>query len=98
MRCFRGVAASLHADGYAGFADRYEPDPKTGVPRLTEVACWAHARRKIYDVLAETGSPAAREALGRLARLFAVEAASAGAVRPTAETPDAAVRRRSWPS
>jgi len=37
-------------------------------------ASWAHARRKIHDVHVETGSPAAREALQRIARLFAVEA------------------------
>ena len=69
-----GCRGFLHADGYAGFADLYKPDPKTGVPSLTEVACWAHARRKIYDVFVETGSPAAREALERIGRLFAVEA------------------------
>ena len=69
-----GCRGFLHADGYAGFADLYKPEPETGVPRLTEVACWAHARRKIYDVFVETGSPAAREALETIARLFAVEA------------------------
>ncbi len=69
-----GCRGFLHADGYAGFADLYKPEPEPGVPRLTEVACWAHARRKIYDVHVETGSPAAREALDRIARLFAVEA------------------------
>jgi transposase len=69
-----GCRGFLHADGYAGFTDLYAPDAKTGVARLTEVACWAHARRKIYDVHVETGSPAAREALERIARLFAVEA------------------------
>jgi len=69
-----GCRGFLHADGYAGFADLYKPEPETGVPRLTEVACWAHARRKIYDVYVETGSPAAREALERIARLFGIEA------------------------
>jgi len=65
----------LHADGYAGFASLYEADPKTGAPApLTEVACWAHARRKIYDVHVETKSPAAAEALERIARLFAIDA------------------------
>ena len=81
----------LHADGYAGFADLYQPEPTIGVPRLTEVACWAHARRKIYDVHAETGSPAAREALERIARLFAVEADIRG--RGPAERRDARCRR-----
>ena len=40
----------LHADGYAGFNGLYEVDPKCGEPRLVEVACWSHARRKVYDV------------------------------------------------
>jgi transposase len=65
----------LHADGYAGFASLYEADPRTGAPApLMEVACWAHARRKIYDVHVETKSPAAAEALERIARLFAIDA------------------------
>ncbi len=69
-----GCRGSLHADGYAGFANLYKPEPETGVRRLTEVACWAHRRSKIYDVFVETGSPAACEALERIAQLFAVEA------------------------
>ena len=89
-----GCCGFLHADGYAGFADLYEPEPTTGVPCLTEVACWAHARRKIYDVHAETGSPAARETLERIARLFAVEANIRG--RGPADRRDAR-RRRSAP-
>ena len=45
----------LHADGYAGFGALYEADPKSGAPApLKEVACWAHVRRKIYDVHVET--------------------------------------------
>ena len=89
-----GCRGFLHADGYAGFADLYEPEPETGIPRLTEVACWAHARRKIYDVHAETGSAAAREALERIARLFAVEADIRG--RSPADRSEAR-RRRSAP-
>ena len=61
----------LHADGYAGFERLFVPDPATGEARLTEVACWAHARRKLYD--AKEGSPATQEALRRIAELFAVE-------------------------
>jgi hypothetical protein len=68
----------LHADGYAGFNTLYAPDQKTGEPRLIEVACWAHARRKLHDVHAATASPAAKEALDRIAELFAVEAGIKG--------------------
>jgi hypothetical protein len=71
----QGCRGHLHADAYAGFAGLYEADPKTGAPApLIEVACWAHARRKIYDVHLETKSPAAAQALEMIARLFAIEA------------------------
>ena len=64
----------LHADGDAGFNELYAPDPMTHQPRLHEVACWAHARRKIYEVELATGSAIAKGALQRIAALFAIEA------------------------
>lgn len=60
---FRG---DLHADGYAGFDRLYGE-------RIAEVACWAHVRRKFYDVHVATGSATAREALDHIAGLYAVE-------------------------
>jgi transposase len=63
----------LHADGYGGFQSLYVCEPKTGLPRLTEVACWSHARRKIYEVYEATASPLAKEALERIAELFEIE-------------------------
>ena len=68
----------LHADAYAEFNTLYAPEPRTGRPRLAEVACWAHARRKIFEVHEHTASPAAKEALERMAELFAIEAEIAG--------------------
>ena len=80
----KGCRGHLHADAYAGFAGLYEADPLTGAPApLTEVACWAHARRKIYDIHVETKSPAAAQALEMIARLFAIEAGIKG--KPPAE-------------
>ena len=61
---FTGV---LHADGYAGFNGLFE----TG--RIIEAACWAHVRRKFFDVHAATASPIAKEALDRIGQLYAVE-------------------------
>jgi transposase len=61
----------LHADGYAGFDRLYQPAERAS---LTEIGCWAHARRKLYDVHATTNSPLAREALERIGQLFAIEA------------------------
>ncbi len=72
----------LHADGYAGFNSLFALDPKTGAARLTEVACWAHARRKLYDVHEATASPLAKQALERIAELFAIEARINGRAPP----------------
>ena len=63
----------LHADGYAGFDRLYLPTTPDGEPALIEVACWSHARRKVYDVHHATASPIALEALERIAALFAIE-------------------------
>ena len=63
----------LHADAYSGFDRLYAPDPITGQTHLIEVACWAHARREIFEAHARTKSPLAREALERIGALFAIE-------------------------
>ena len=65
LKTFKGV---LHADGYAGFNAIFE----TGT--VTEAACWAHVRRKFFDAHAATSSPIAKEALERIADLYAIEA------------------------
>ena len=36
-------------------------------------ACWAHVRRKFFDVHAATGSPIAKQALDRIGQLYGVE-------------------------
>lgn len=66
LRNFRGF---LQADAYAGFNGLYE---RSAEP-LTEVACWAHARRKFYDIHAATGSPLAMAALERIGALYGIE-------------------------
>lgn len=68
----------LHADAYGGFKHLYEAHPITGEAPLIEVACWAHARRKIYEVHAASASPAARMLLDKIAALFAIEAGIKG--------------------
>lgn len=75
----KGCRGFLHADAYGGFNHLYEIDPKTGdAAKLAEVACWAHARRKIFEVHAATGSAAAKELLERIGALFAIEEAICG--------------------
>ncbi|MDA8230960.1 MAG: IS66 family transposase [Magnetospirillum sp.] len=74
LATFRG---HLHADGYAGFGDLYlAKDGKP--PPVTEVACWAHVRRKLYDIHVADKAPIAEDALRRIGALFDVERAAAG--------------------
>jgi transposase len=72
-----GFRGHLHADGYAGFGRLYEAQSGQPPP-VTEVACWAHVRRKIYDVHVATGSTIAAAALERIGALFAVEREAGG--------------------
>jgi len=67
----------LQADAYSGFAALYEPR-KAGpglpmMPAITEVACWAHCRRSIFDVWQSTKSTVAKAALDRIAQFYAIE-------------------------
>ncbi|MBK6279871.1 MAG: transposase [Gammaproteobacteria bacterium] len=54
LKTFRGT---LHADGYAGFGQLFVNQ------EITESACWAHARRKLYEVHQAQASPLAATAL-----------------------------------
>jgi Transposase IS66 family len=45
----------------------------TAPGEIVLAACWAHARRKFYDLHEATGSPIAAEALRRIAELYAIE-------------------------
>jgi transposase len=64
LRAFTGI---LQADAYSGFAPLYAGG------RIQEAACWAHARRKYYDVYATDRSAIAAEAITRIGRLYAIE-------------------------
>ena len=66
LKPFAGV---LQADGYAGFNGLYQRSHNP----LTEAACWAHVRRKFFDLHAANGSPVAKEALKRIGALYAIE-------------------------
>src|SRR4051812_27331721 len=85
---FRGI---LQVDGYGGFKSLLESRPP-GEIRLA--FCWAHCRRRFYELHQATGSPLAEEALRRIGELYAIEAEVRG--RP-AEERRAARRERSRP-
>ncbi|MGY3233201.1 hypothetical protein ACVMAJ_000091 [Bradyrhizobium sp. USDA 4448] len=57
--------------GYAGFGRLYETNRKGGP--IIEAACWAHGRRKFFDLARLTKAPIAAEAVKRIDVLFAIE-------------------------
>ncbi len=80
-RHLAGYCGILQADAYAGFNTLYAPDRKPGP--ITEAGCWAHARRKLFE-LADIASkardrkltaisPIAFEAVRRMDAIFALE-------------------------
>ncbi len=65
LKHFEGV---LQADGYAGFTSLYANG------RVLEAGCWAHVRRKFFDLHKAQNSPLAAQALQRIGLLYAIEA------------------------
>ncbi len=61
---FRGT---LQADAFAGFNQIYESGD------VQEAACWAHVRRKFYDLKKAHNSPIAAEAVERIGELYGIE-------------------------
>ncbi|MCC2597848.1 IS66 family transposase [Pusillimonas sp. MFBS29] len=65
LKHFQGV---VQADGYAGFNALYDSG------RVQEAACWAHVRRKFYDIAEQQSSPEALQAISRIGELYGIEA------------------------
>lgn len=60
----------LLVDDYGGYKALFS---RTESP-CAELACWAHARRKFFDLHQANNSPMALEALQRIGNLYAIEA------------------------
>ena len=91
LQSFTGI---LQADGYAGFDRLYQARDGDGKPLIVEAACWAHARRKFFDIhtlkpsqiqgdtqgdtQGEKQTSVAAEVLRRIGELYAVEQAIRG--------------------
>jgi transposase len=75
-----GYTGLMQADAYAGFNRLYEADRKAGP--IIEAACWAHARRKFFDLARINKAPIASEAVARIDVLFAIEREINGVASP----------------
>jgi len=67
-----GLKGILQADAYSGFNELF----KDGTVR--EAACWAHSRRKLYDIHVRTPSETTEKALTYIGELYAIEASIRG--------------------
>jgi transposase len=65
----KGFSGTLQVDGYAGY-NRLLKRPAQDV---TLAYCWAHARRKLYDVAQSSTAPIAQEGLGHIQALYRIE-------------------------
>ena len=70
-RQLAGFPGIMQADAYAGFNRLYEANRQPGP--ILEAACWAHARRKFFELAAVAKAPIAAEAVRRIDQLFAIE-------------------------
>ena len=75
LKHFRGI---LQADAYGGYGALYDDGTQ-----IFEAACWAHARRKFYDIYMTDRSPLAAEAIRRIGELYVIERQIRG--RPPAD-------------
>jgi transposase len=66
-----GYAGLMQADAYAGFNRLYAASRQPGP--IVEAACWAHGRRKFFDLARINKAPIAEEAVARIDALFAIE-------------------------
>ena len=61
----------MQADAYSGYTKLYAAGRQPGL--INEAACWAHARRKFFELAELQKAPLAIEAVRRIDTLFAIE-------------------------
>ncbi len=90
-RHLKGWRGILQADAFAGYNQLYEDG------RIVEAACWAHARRKLWDIHErqhKLPGTLAHQGLERIAKIFKIEAE----IRGKSVLRRRRVRRlRTWP-
>ncbi|MBX6740510.1 MAG: IS66 family transposase [Acetobacteraceae bacterium] len=70
-RHLAGYVGILQADAYAGYNALCEADRQPGP--ITEAACWAHGRRKLFELAELSRAPLAIEAVRRIDATFDAE-------------------------
>ena len=66
-----GYSGILQADAYAGFRELYASERASGP--IVEALCWAHGRRKFFELAELARAPLAIEAVHRIDAIFDIE-------------------------
>lgn len=82
-RILQGFGGILQVDGYAGYNRLLTPDHS-----IRLAYCWAHARRKLIEIIRMGPAPIAEEGLRLIRALYAIEAGISGTA------PEARLRAR----
>jgi hypothetical protein len=72
VRHLGGFSGVLQVDGYTAY--KTLADPKRAGGPVTLAFCWAHLRRRFYEIAKGGNAPIAEEALARIGRLYEIEA------------------------
>ena len=67
------------ADGYAGYDQLYDGRRQPG--SIVQLTCWAHVRRKVYDVWKAAGSTTARTGVSMIDLMYEAEELGRGLPR-----------------
>jgi transposase len=70
-RFLNGFSGIVQADAFAGFGRLYEVGH--GRPPMREAGCWAHGRRKLFELADLQKAPIAIEAVRRIDAILAIE-------------------------
>lgn len=71
-RILQGFGGILQVDGYAGY-NRLIASGRVG-PGIQLAYCWAHARRKLIEIIRTGPAPIAEQGVGLIRELYAIEA------------------------
>jgi len=72
LKPLAGYCGIVQCDGYAVYKQMADPRREGGAATLA--FCWAHLRRRFYDIAKGGAAPLAEQALARIAALYALEA------------------------
>jgi transposase len=70
LRDFHGI---FQCDGYEGFERLCDREDQPEAQRIQLASCWAHVRRKFFDIHEAQKCPIAFEALERIGALYGIE-------------------------